>query len=148
MLADSWVLDTWTGPSTLDQIGDCLDGLWADHPHVPKSVRMQVGIAVGEIAANIIEHAAGDRPVRMRMKVRVRSDQVQVCFSDDGGPAHLDLRAVYKPDVMAERGRGLAMAHEVLERLRYRRFTFNHWTLHSKRFSPGPVSHTGWRGTP
>lgn len=142
MLADSWVLDTWTGPSTLDQIADCLDGLWAHHPEVPNSVRMQVGIATAEIAANIVEHAAGRAAVRMRMKVRVLSDQVQVSLSDDGSPAQLDLRAVYLPSEMAERGRGLAMAHAVLERLRYHRFAFNHWTLHSKRFNPPQALHT------
>lgn len=135
MLGDSWVLDTWTGPGTLEQIGDCLNGMWVHHPQVPESVRMQVGIAVAEIAANIIEHAGHNQPVRMRMHVWVLSDQVRVCFSDDGSPAHLDLRAVYQPHELAESGRGLALAHSVLERLRYRRRSFNHWTLESVRFT-------------
>lgn len=134
VFADSWVYEAWTGPSTLDQIGNGLDHMWTFHPHVPRSVRMQVGIAAAEIAANILEHAGEDDPVRMRMRVRIGDDQVNVCFTDDGRPADVDLRFVYQPDAMAESGRGLAMAMEVLEGLRYRRHALNYWSLASRRF--------------
>lgn len=135
MLGDTWVLETWTGPATLDLICDGLERLWAFHPHVPDRVRMQIGIAVAEIGANIVEHAGRHRPVRMRMSVQVGADQVNVHFADDGGPAHVDLRSVSTPDVWSEHGRGLAMAQEVLERLRYHRSSFNNWMLSSMRFS-------------
>lgn len=95
---------------------------------------MQVGIAVAEIGANILEHAARYRPVRLRMRVRVGADRVRVFFADDGEPAHIDLRTVGHPDEMTESGRGLAMAKAVLDRLRYRRHSFNHWMLLSRSF--------------
>ncbi len=95
---------------------------------------MQVGIAAAEIGANIVEHAAEDRSVRMRMRVRVGDDQVTVCFTDNGRPADVDLRFVYQPDPMAERGRGLAMAKAVLDGLDYRRRSLNYWLLESRRF--------------
>lgn len=135
MVVNCWVLDTCTGPKTLDQIGDGLAAMWEAYPRVSHTVRIQVGIAVAEIGANIVEHAAGDRQVRLRVRVRVLSDKVKVLFTDDGRPADLDLGAVTTPGEMAERGRGLAMAQSVLDLLDYRRLRSNHWTLVSKPFS-------------
>lgn len=133
---DSGVLDTMTGSATLDQIGSMLNDMWSVHDHVPSSVRTQVAIAVGEIGANIVEHAAQHYPVRLRMEVLVSPDEVKVAFLDDGPPAPVDLRkTVMMPDPMSERGRGLAMAHAVLDRLIYHRNLFNHWILVSKRFA-------------
>ena len=55
---------------------------------------------------------------------------------DDGNEAHVDLGSACMPeDVLAERGRGLAMAKLVLDRLTYRREAgVNHWTLTSHPF--------------
>jgi serine/threonine-protein kinase RsbW len=126
---ESEVFDTVTGTATLDEIGTVLERMWSVHPHVPDSVRTQVTIAVGEIGANIIEHAADGRPVRLRMEVLVLADEVRVAFLDDGPPAEVDVAKAVMPDGMAERGRGLAMAHAVLDRLLYHRNHFNHWIL-------------------
>ena len=123
------VLDTVTGSATLDQIETMLEGMWVTHAHVPEAIRTQIGIAVSEIGANIIEHAADGRPVKLRMEVLVLPDEVRVAFLDDGPPAEVDLASPVMPDDMAERGRGLAMAHSVLDRLLYQRNQFNHWIL-------------------
>ena len=56
-------------------------------------------------------------------------------FLDDGPPAEVDLRKTGMPDPQAECGRGLALAHAVLDRLTYHRNFFNHWILVSKRFA-------------
>lgn len=112
-----------------------LEDMWSVHDHVPASVRTQVAIAVGEIGANIVEHAAQHRPVRLRMEVLVSPEEVRVAFLDDGPPARVDLRQAVMPDPLAERGRGLAMAHAVLDRLFYHRTMFNHWILFSQRFA-------------
>lgn len=132
---ETGALDTVTGRATLDQIGVMLERMLASHTHVPESVRTQVGIAVGEIGANIIEHAAQARPVRLWMGIEILPDEVQVSFVDDGPPAEVDLSAPAMPDAMAESGRGLALAHAVLDRLHYRRSFVNHWTLVSRRFA-------------
>ncbi len=133
--ADSGVLDTVTGAATLDQIGSMLEEMWSVHDHVPPAVRTQVAIAVGEIGANIVEHAAQHRPVRLRMEVLVSPEEVRVAFLDDGPPAAVDLHKATMPDPMAEGGRGLALAHAVLDRLVYHRHRFNHWILFSRPFA-------------
>lgn len=129
------MLDTVTGSAALDEIGTMLDRMWSTYDHVPRAVRTQVAIAVGEIAANIVEHAARGTPVRLRFEVLVLPDEVRVFFSDQGSPAEFDLNtAVAMPDQMAESGRGLALAQALLDRLSYIRGWANHWFL-TKRFS-------------
>ena len=123
------MLDTVTGSATLEEMEAMLARMWAAEVDVPEPVRTQVGIAVAEIGANIVEHAAEGRPVRLRMEVLVLPDEVRVAFLDDGPPAEVDVAAPVMPDVMAEHGRGLAMAHTVLDRLLYHRSRFNHWIL-------------------
>jgi serine/threonine-protein kinase RsbW len=129
------VLDTVTGEETLDVIGAMLEELWFSNDYVPGAVRTEMEIAVGEICANIIEHAAKAGPVRLRMEVRVLPDKIHVSFVDDGPPAHVDVTAAVMPDHMAESGRGLALARAVLDRLHYRRSIVNHWTLVSRQFA-------------
>ena len=70
----------------------------------------------------------------MTMDVTVSLGQVQVEFTDDGDPVEVDIDAVFLPDDMAERGRGLALARSVLARLAYHRSEVNHWILVSKPF--------------
>lgn len=136
VVVDSEVLDTIAGSATLDEIGTILERMWSLHSHVPDEVRTQVAIAVGEIGANIVEHAVWARPVRLRMEVLVSPEQVHVAFLDDGPPAVVDLTgAPEMPHHTAERGRGLALAHAVLDRLWYHRNLFNHWILVSNRFA-------------
>ena len=132
---NSAVLDTVTGVETLDEIGTLLERLWFSHDHVPDAVRTEMEIAVGEISANIIEHAAKDGPVRLRMEVHVLADKIQVSFVDDGPPAEVSVSAAVMPDHMAESGRGLPLARTVLDRLHYRRSFVNHWTLVSRQFA-------------
>lgn len=131
------ILETVTGPHTLDEIQQTLDDMWAAHPEVPDDIRMQLTIAVAEIGANIVEHASGGRPIPLRMEVRLLPGEVHVEFSDDGAfAAQVDLTADPDPvDELAERGRGLRLAQAVLGRLSYRRnHVANHWLLVSKRF--------------
>lgn len=125
-------LRTVACPDALYQIEDALAGLWTRHPHVPEDVRMRLGIAVSEIAANIIEHAtaAVGRLVRLQMWAHVRENDLLIKFTDDGIPMSADLPAGDMPDELAERGRGLALARAVLNRLTYHRVDdVNHWEL-------------------
>lgn len=133
--SEALVLITRAGPRALEEIEGILQQAWSENVHVPDGVRMQFGIAVGEIAANIIKHAAGGRRVQIRMELRVFPGEVWVEFIDDGDAMRGDLGAASMPDDMAESGRGLALAQTVLGRLSYRRDSANHWTLVSKPFS-------------
>ena len=128
-------LDIVAGPETLDEIGAVLEFTWSVHAHVPPEVRMHMAIAVSEIAANIVEHTAQDEPVNVHMEIQVLHDQVHVLFSDDGGPAGVDLDTAKMPATTAERGRGIALAKSVLQKLGYYRDSLNRWTLISRSFS-------------
>lgn len=134
-MADFEALETLTGSETLGDISGVLEQTWSTNSHVPDDVRVQVGIAAGEIGANIVEHAGCGRAVRMRMEVYVRPNEVEVTFTDDGAPVSLNLSGLCMPNELAERGRGLAMARAVLERLHYCRDMVNCWTLVSKQFA-------------
>lgn len=91
-------------------------------------------VAVSEIGTNIIEHSAEGQPVRMRMELRLKPDEVEINFSDDGNPAVVDLNAVALPSYLADRGRGLAIAKKVLDELSYRRaHGRNQWRLVYRR---------------
>jgi len=126
-------LETVTGPNTLDQIQNVLDRALAA-ADVPSEARMRIELAVSEIGSNIVEHARGGLPVRMRMAVTLETDSLVVTFSDDGMPVVVDLAHVEMPDVCAERHRGLAIAQAVLDDLTYRRDALgNHWTLTCRR---------------
>lgn len=134
-LPDSYRLETTASPGTLDEVQAVLDRAWASNAYVPSRVRMEVGIAVAEIAANIVEHSAQGRPIRIRMELSVNPGDIRVDFTDEGVIAQVDLAAVRLPADMAERGRGLALASTALSKLEYRRDHLNHWTLISKPFA-------------
>ena len=128
------VVDTVTGAHTLDELQFCLDALWAEHPDIAEDVRTDCTVAAFEVCANIIEHAAHGRPVRLRMELRLTPDRIAIDFTDDGDPADIDLDRVVFPDVLAERGRGLAIACALLDELSYRREAGrNRWTLSQRR---------------
>lgn len=126
-------METMTGPETLEKIQHTLDLAWSDED-VSELTRMYVELAVSEVGANIIEHSGDGDPVRLRMVVTVAPDRVSVDFTDDGNPTPVDPNASTMPDAMSERGRGLAIAHRVLDELSYRRDRRgNHWTLVRRR---------------
>ena len=124
-------LTTSATPEALERFDGLLAKTWLENSHVPEAIRMQVGIAVAEIGANIIKHSA---PAQVRMEVKALASEVWVEFEDDGMPVDIDLSNISLPVDMAETGRGLALAQAALARLSYRRDAANHWTLVSKSF--------------
>ena len=122
-------LEVLTGPDTLAEIQQVLDLAWSED-EIPDHSRMCVELAVSEIATNIIAYSGDGRPVRLRMAVDVSPERVAVRFTDDGHPAPVDLARISMPGETAESGRGLALAHRVLDELSYTRDPEgNHWTL-------------------
>ena len=125
-----------TGPKALEYMYARLEDCWVRNRHVPEEIRSQLSIAVGEIVANIVEHAAKDGPVLVQMSVEVRPNEIHVSFTDDGWPCPVDPETVNMPDALAERGRGIPMTRAVLRKLSYHRSaTQNHWKLISRHFS-------------
>jgi len=128
-----YALDAQTGPDTLDEIQRTLEQAWSEG-NVADDTKMCIELAVSEIATNIIEYSGDGKPVRLRMVVDVRPDSVAVNFTDDGHPAPVDLARITMPGEAAESGRGLALAHRVLDELSYSRDPDgNHWTLIRRR---------------
>ena len=125
------------GPDFPAEIQRTLDNAWAVYGEVPETTRIEVTIAAAEVGSNIIEHAGRGRDLHVRMDLWVLDDMVRIEFTDDGLPAEadLDLTSVRMPDVMAENGRGLALARVSLSELSYHRGPAgNRWTLVSNRF--------------
>lgn len=121
------------GPGALDEVQSVLDSFWSLHVEVPARVRMEIGIAAAEIAANILEHGFA---ISLRMELGLTPNEVHVEFAYAGEPVAVDLHSVSMPDEVAERGRGLAIAQAVLSLLSYvRDEAGNHWKLVSKAFS-------------
>ena len=124
-----FAVDTVTGPDTLDEIHRAFARCWSQHPEIGDEVRVQMELAASEIAANIVEHSAPG-PVRLQMDLDVSAGEMVATFHDDGTPVQVDLETVRMPAVLAERGRGLAIAIGVLDGLCYcRGRDVNNWTL-------------------
>ncbi len=120
-------------PGALDEVQSVLDAFWSLHDEVPARIRMEIGIAAAEIAANILEH---DCAISLRMELGITPNGVQVEFAYRGGPRAVDLNSACMPHEMAERGRGLAIARAVLSLLSYScDETGNYWKLVSRSFS-------------
>lgn len=137
MLANPMVkaLEAAPGADFPAEIQRTLEEAWARHSEVPEAVRMDVAIAAAEVGNNILDHAGRGRDLEIRMDLWVRDNQVRIEFTDDGLPGELDLASVRMPDVMAENGRGLALARACLNELSYHREgNGNRWTLVSRPF--------------
>jgi serine/threonine-protein kinase RsbW len=127
-------LEIVIGSGTLDQLQAAFDTFWSLHERVPAAIRMQIGIAAAEVAANIVEHGDGKW---LWVSMHLDRTEMQVEFTDDGSPVNLDLAAVTMPDVFAERGRGLALAKAALGLFSYQRDQLgNHWKMISQAFGP------------
>ena len=133
-----WValLRTVAGPRALEETATALDGQWSIHDEVPDAIRLDVGIALAEIVANIVEHgSAGGHRVQIEIQVSVEPGQVLIALVDDGNECQVPLDTAQLPDSDAERGRGLAMARSCLRELGYQRTAAtNRWLLTSKPF--------------
>ncbi|MFN3601972.1 MAG: ATP-binding protein [Dietzia sp.] len=130
MVTDNrWELTLTTGGGALDRVLD-LVGEMFEAGRVEEEARLRFEVAVAEIGANIIEHAGDGGPVSLTLVLELAPDRLEARLTDDGGPAKVDLPAVQMPDVFAERGRGLAIALQVLDELEYRRRDgSNQWRL-------------------
>ena len=128
---DVRVLEEFAQPDTVERIHQLLGELLTSHP-VDDMDAMHFELALAENGANIIEHAhkSDGGPVTVRLELEVEPTSIRARFSDDGKQARVDLQSVTLPDELSERGRGLAIALNVLDELSYRRAGgHNHWTL-------------------
>jgi len=123
-------------PAVLDRIHDLLEDLWTVCADVAPMDRMLFETALTEIAGNIAEHAAGDGPLDVTVRVRVLPDRLEAECRDRGPRADVDVENVTLPEGLAESGRGLALALAAVDELRYvRDGGMNHWHIVRRRTS-------------
>ena len=124
------------GRQALADVHAALEDCWKSNSQVPERVRIELDIAVGEIVANIVEHASRGETVLVQMSIEVLSDQINIDLTDDGIECEVNSDRAHMPDELAHRGRGIAMARAVLSRLSYQRSgAQNHWRLASRSFA-------------
>lgn len=129
-------LDSVDEHAALEQMHDAVDTFLARHPRVPEPVRTHLAIAVAEVGANILEHSGRSGPIHILMTLHLLADQVRIDFTDNGRPGEVDLANAQMPDVLSDRGRGLAIAQAVLRRMYHHADSHgNRWTLLSHRFA-------------
>jgi serine/threonine-protein kinase RsbW len=112
-----------------------VDHIWARPPDA--AWRAQFATGVGEIGANIIQYAyPSDMPGILTFRLRVFDQWIEACFSDNGRPyqgnvaAQVQLEPV-DPLLLADSGRGIALARAAVDDLNYERSPdgTNHWCL-------------------
>lgn len=122
-IADRLTLTAAADESCLDLGHDLLEQLWVEHDEVPAEVRLRADTCVGEILANVVEHAfatSPDAPEELgadlvrEVTLTVGVDAaggvaVHAVVSDNGNPPSVDLSTLAMPDDESESGRGLAM---------------------------------------
>lgn len=121
-------------PEALAQLDEMLERFWHHvetlrGKSVPANVRHGLATAVAEVAANIIRYAR-IRSFDFTLSL-LDGRTVEARFNDAGVPFRGIPEGDLDPDVLAEGGRGLALARRALHRFEYRRLPddTNCWTL-------------------
>lgn len=120
----------------VDHVLNALDSLWSSDETVDEEDRGLFALAVGEIAANIVEHARGREPIQVSVRLSMSPDALEAVFTDTAEPALIDLSNVAMPGWDAESGRGLALAQKTLDELTHETHEGNTWRLR-RSISPG-----------
>lgn len=119
-------------PSWLDEVHALLDELWEVVPSVTPADRMCFTTALAEVAANIVEHAAREATVPVRLVVQSSETELTALFEDHGAP-YEDAPTGSAED-LAESGRGLEMARALTDELEYEREgPVNRWLVVRRR---------------
>lgn len=116
-------------PEIMDLVHAMLEHLWGTCPDVSDRDRMRFEMSVIEILGNVVEHAyaadntdiPGQEGRRFEIVVGITEANLMAHLGDNGLPTELDLSGVAMPDVLAESGRGLALATAALDDLSYER---------------------------
>jgi serine/threonine-protein kinase RsbW len=116
---------------SLEVVHDALAQFWVKLERMrgrrAEETQMRVDLAVSEIAANIVEHAHSQS---MTLRLSETAGQVVAEFTDTGQGWTGPPEAAHLIDVMAERGRGLALCKAAVDDITYEREgSLNRWRL-------------------
>jgi len=101
------------GLSFVDRALDAVESLWERTSAGSAEDRLLFGLAVSEVATNIVRHA--HVATAMSIEVSVTPDELRATIRDDAEPTVIDWADIAMPEPDAEGGRGLALAREVLD---------------------------------
>ena len=136
-------------PQRLEDVHRAIADLWREvdriWPRPPDAAwRAQFTTGVGEIGANIIQYAyLSETPGLLAFRLRVFDQCIEACFSDTGRPYEGDVTEAppepSDPLLLADSGRGIALARAAVDGLTYERVPggTNHWCL-TKRSAAMP----------
>lgn len=113
----------------IEQLHTALATFWAA-THLSAETRMRFGTALAEVIANILQYAVvpGDPPIKLRLRYTPAILEAQTV--DQGLSWTMARTTIAMPEDWEERGRGLAIAQAMLDKLQYRRFrNVNCWRL-------------------
>ena len=128
-MAGSYVLDGLAVPGSLERLHALVEQVAAENPDVDPVDLSMFETAVVELAGNVVEHGRPVGKVLFHLCLDVRAESLRGLLSDSG-EALPEVPAAEVPDVLAESGRGLALARGCLDELSYRRVDDrNTWTL-------------------
>jgi serine/threonine-protein kinase RsbW len=116
-----------------------VDNVWSRPPDA--AWRAQFATGVGEIGANVIQYAyPSDVSGILTFRLRVFDQYIEAWFSDNGRPYAGDVAAQVQlepadPLLLADSGRGIALARAAVDDLTYERSPggTNHWCLTKRR---------------
>jgi serine/threonine-protein kinase RsbW len=123
-------------PACLDAMHEALERLWAEVPDVDESQRIRFAIALSEVVGNVVAHGRtldGGTP-NLTVRVSAGPDRLHADVFDDGVALSRRITRSMPDDELAENGRGLALAREAVDELRYAREDGgNRWALVLRR---------------
>jgi serine/threonine-protein kinase RsbW len=124
-----YTLEGFAVPTELGRVHDLLERAGTEHPELDATDLMLFETAVIEIATNVVEHGQPHGQVRWRLVLRVGAGQIQAELYDSGQEFQADLDAGM-PGEEAEGGRGLPLAHALLDEIELERVSNgNHWRM-------------------
>lgn len=118
-------------PDSLEELHTLLERIGSEHPEVDAADLMMFETAVIEIAGNVIEHGTPAGQVVFVFVFTVEEDRLECRLRDTSvRPLPETGTSPMPQDPTEEDGRGLALAHAVLDRLEsHHADGVNHWTL-------------------
>lgn len=117
-------------PESVELLHDLLDEARTDHPALSEADMSMIEMAIIEIAGNVVRHAPPGLTVVYTFRLDVEDERLVGVLTHSGPEVELDGDPEMPDDLMAESGRGLALAEAALDELRHEFVEDeNVWTL-------------------
>ena len=117
-------------PESVDLLHGLLDEARTDHASLSESDMSMIEMAIIEIAGNVVRHAPPGLTVVYTFRLDVEDDRLVGVLTHSGPEVRLDGEPAMPDDLMAESGRGLALAEAAVHELRHEFVDDeNVWTL-------------------